>query len=153
MKHALFLALTLVGLVGCNSEPKTSTPATPDQEMVARNFLEDLETLNHADDPINAFKAGAESIADEAFDLDGENAKLMMTKVQDYSKTVIVVEDHTIVLTTNQDECRESGSWKACMPFARGFIKKGDLMFQEDFANNIIGIPDDQQRRVYFFSE
>lgn len=151
MKNIVLSALVVLGFAACQSEGKKT--GNPEQAHVAIDFIQNFESLTKVKDPINAFKAGAESIADEAFDLDSENAKLMMTKVHDYPKTVIVVEDHTIVLTTNQDECLESASWKACMPFSRGFIKKGNLVFQEDFANNIIGTPDNQKRTIYFFNE
>ena len=49
-------------------------------------------------------------------------------------------------------DCIQSGSWGACMPYAKGYIKKGSLIEKEDYINNIIGIPDSQLRKVYLFN-
>ena len=37
------------------------------------------------------------------------------------------------------------------MPKAEGYIKKGSLNYNNDFANNIIGVPDNQKRIMYLF--
>ena len=153
MRYSSLLALLFLVLVGCNSEPKRE--ASPEEISVAINFINDIETLRIVEDPIASFKAGAESTAAEAYAFDADNAQIMLEKIKDYGHTVIVVEDYTVVvaLGNSQDECRQSASWKACMPYVRGFIKKGELEYQEDFANNLIGSPDKQSRRIYFFNE
>ena len=38
------------------------------------------------------------------------------------------------------------------MPTVEGYIKKGKLNYKKDFMNNVIGIPDKQERVAYFFN-
>lgn len=151
MKYSAFIAWAFLVIVGCNSEPKIE--GNPEKGSIALDFIQDLETLRFLEDPIVDFKAGAESASAEAFNFDVDNAQIMLDKIKDYGHSVIVVEDHTIVVANGKDECHASASWKACMPYVRGFVKKGELEYQEDFANNIIGTPDKQSRRIYFFKE
>jgi len=38
------------------------------------------------------------------------------------------------------------------MPHAEGYIKKGGLTYKKDYINNIIGLPDAQERTMYLFN-
>jgi hypothetical protein len=37
------------------------------------------------------------------------------------------------------------------MPRAAGYVKKGDLVYMNDYVNNVIGAPDAQKRMLYLF--
>ena len=39
------------------------------------------------------------------------------------------------------------------MPKVSGYIKKGELQYQNDFMNNVIGLPDNQERYMYLFEK
>jgi hypothetical protein len=38
------------------------------------------------------------------------------------------------------------------MPYVEGYVKKGELQPKADYANNIIGLPDTQERIMYLFN-
>lgn len=151
MKNIVFSALVVLVFVACQSKGKKT--GNPELANVATDFVHNTESLTHVSDPIGSFSAGAFIAAVESYSLDKDNAKLMLAKVESFESTVIVVEDHTIVLVVKGGECQQSASWGACMPYVRGYIKKGELIQQEDFANNIIGRPDNQKRTIYFFND
>ena len=74
-----------------------------------------------------------------------------MSSAKEYSNLVITTGNHTIVKIIDINNCKQSGAWGVCMPFANGYIKKGELIWQEGYINNSIGIPDSQVRKAYFF--
>ena len=81
-----------------------------------------------------------------------KNIKEVLIKSRDYANCVITTGNHTIVKIESMDNCQQSGSWKACMPYVKGYVKKGKLNYKADYMNNVIGIPDGQQRIAYFFN-
>lgn len=137
-------------MAACAGSPKKDVPAT---ELV-NAFLEAPKSLEEtsAPNPIVAFQEAAAETADKVITLDKDNIKEVLEEASEYKHCVITTEDHTIVLIDDLGDCKTSGSWEACMPHAEGYIKKGDLEFQDDYANNIIGRPDDQERTVYLFN-
>ena len=79
-----------------------------------------------------------------------DNIKDALAKAKDFKNVVITVDNHTIV-KLDVNDCKPSSAWSACMPKAEGYIKKGDLVYQNDYANNIIGLPDGQERLLFLF--
>ena len=148
-----FALLAVAALFSCTSESKenTETARHVDPEL-ARNFVIDIALLEEVEDPINSFSASANQSAEKQMTVTKDNIKEVLETAKEYTNSVFVKADHTIVIVDNVGECQESGSWDACMPFGRGFIKKGRLNHNEDFINNIIGKPDSQKLTVYFFN-
>ncbi len=149
MKRLIFTFSTLA-LVACGGSPKESTNSSE----VVTAFIDAPKSLEDVNDknPIVAFKVAAEKLADKVIILDKENIKEVLEEAGEYKHCIITTEDHTIVLIDDLEDCKTSGSWDACMPRCEGYIKKGELEFQDDYANNIIGRPDDQERTVYLFN-
>jgi hypothetical protein len=116
------------------------------------DFLQNVNSLTDVKDPIGSFVAEADKLALDKAIITVDNIKDVLAKAKQYSNMVIVVGKHTVIKITDLDKCITSGSWKTCMPFAKGFIKRSSkLVYKEDYSNNIIGIPDTQSRIAYFF--
>lgn len=178
MKKLLTLALFII-MIACKSDNKSDQTSkentTPDattevktetkKEIITKTssdtkselilaFLKDikaLESINNGN-PITLFQKEAEVNADKILPLTKENIKDVLATAKDFKNCVITTEDHTIVKITDINNCKPSGSWAACIPFAKGYIKKGKLKQQEDYINNIIGLPDTQIRKAYLFN-
>ncbi len=93
----------------------------------------------------------AEEQADLVMDLTKETVKEVLANAKEYHFCVITVGVHTIVRITDLENCIQSGSWGACMPMGEGFIQKNGMINKNDYINNIIGTPNGQERKVYFF--
>ncbi len=101
--------------------------------------------------PIADIKLLAVEQADFIMDLNKETIKDVFLKAKDYHFCVITVGTHTIARTTDLENCIQSGSWGTCMPMGEGFVQRNGLTNKNDFLNNIIGIPNAQERKAYFF--
>lgn len=151
MKRALYIFALAAVMISCNHQ---SVEATKQEVQTAKEFLEDLSSIKNLDEPIRAYLKGAEKTANFKNKFTKSNAEEMLSKAREYSDAVIVVEDHTVVKVTNLADCQESLSWGACMPMGEGFIKKnGKLIEQKDYINNIIGLPDNSKRTIFFFNQ
>ncbi len=167
MKHLVYV-LILVLAFSCKDNQKekveTTVETTTHTETSTQNtekntettadlpFLKDIKSLekDKSDNPIEAFKTKATNIATEVVKLNKDNIKDALAKAKDFKNVVITVDNHTIV-KLDVNDCKPSSAWSACMPKAEGYIKKGDLVYQNDYANNIIGLPDGQERLLFLF--
>ncbi|WP_417557955.1 hypothetical protein [Mesoflavibacter zeaxanthinifaciens] len=159
MKHLAYL-LILVLAFSCKDNQKEKTDTKVESTTRTENtetttdlpFLKDIKSLEKdtSANPIEAFKTIATNLATEVVKLNKDNIKDALTKAKDFKNVVITVDNHTIV-KLDVNDCKPSGAWSACMPKAEGYIKKGDLAYQNDYANNIIGLPDDQERLLFLF--
>ena len=161
MKHLAYV-LILVLAFSCKDNQKekvdtkvesTTQNTEKDTETTADlPFLKDIKSLEKdtSANPIEAFKTKATNLATEVVKLNKDNIKDALTKAKDFKNVVITVDNHTIV-KLDVNDCKPSGAWSACMPKAEGYIKKGDLAYQNDYANNIIGLPDGQERLLFLF--
>ena len=161
MKHLAYV-LILVLAFSCKDNQKekvdtkvesTTQNTEKDTETTADlPFLKDIKSLEKdtSANPIEAFKTKATNLATEVVKLNKDNIKDALTKAKDFKNVVITVDNHTIV-KLDVNDCKPSGAWSACMPKAEGYIKKGDLAYQNDYANNIIGLPDDQDLLMFLF--
>lgn len=171
MKY-LLIVLTLALALSCKDENKqnktenTTTETTENattkstEKKAVKNtsasnipFLKNVKRLEEdtSANPIDTFKALASTAAKEIIKINENNIKDVLAKAKGFNHVVITVEDHTIVKIIDLNDCKPSGSWSACMPKAEGYIKKGDLMYNNDYINNIIGLPDNQERLLYLF--
>lgn len=145
------LPIILLTFIGCNSD-SSDTSSNNDSEVIT-NFLKEVRSFEAIEDkaPISYFENLAKESASETIEISEDNIADVLATAKNYPHCVIIVEDHTIVKITSLEDCKQSGSWGACMPMAEGYIKKGDLEIQEDYINNIIGTPDNQNRTALFF--
>lgn len=150
----LILFLTGFIMVKCDNETNLNNVESVIENNTVTHFLVDVKSLESDTNinPIVAFKNLADGIANDKIVFTKENIKEVLINSRDYTSCVIVTANHTIVKIESLDDCQQSGSWKACMPKCKGYIKKGVLNFKEDYMNNIIGIPDNQERVAYFFN-
>lgn len=101
--------------------------------------------------PIADIKVLAGRQADVTMDLSKETVADILEKAKDYHFCVITVGEHTIARITDLENCIQSGSWGTCMPMGEGYVQKSGLINKNDYINNIIGIPNSQVRKAYFF--
>jgi hypothetical protein len=153
MKSLLILALCII-LFACNSK-KSGNATKRDRDSTSSEFVSDF--LNNVkalksiegQNPITAFQDSIERIANTVISVKKSNMVSLLMMAKDYNHCVIIVEDHTIVILKDLDDCQPSGSWGTCMPLGEGYIKKGKLLYKSDYINNIIGLPDSQVRKAY----
>jgi len=143
----LFILLILI--TSCSNSSEQDNNNTPEVEI-----LKNIKTLNNNKHktPIINFKKFANSGADKSITLSKKNIASSLTKAKEYKYCIITVGTHTIVKVLDLKNCKQSGSWGTCMPLAEGYIKKGALKYKKDFINNIIGLPDNQDRTMYLFN-
>lgn len=151
MRKIAIIILSLF-IISCSSDVEESNIATTNSIVVA-DFLTDISVLEkmNTKTPIADFEELAKGMASKVLDMDKDNIESVLTEAKNYAHCVIITGNHTIVKIISFDDCKTSSSWGACMPFAEGYIKKGDLVEQKDYINNIIGRPDNQTRTVYLF--
>ncbi len=102
--------------------------------------------------PIASVDAMAKKSAAKTISLSKDNISDALSQAKQFKYGIIVVGEHTFVKITDFNKCNTSGSWGACMPYGEGYIKKGALVSQKDYINNIIGRPDGQVRTLYLFN-
>ena len=151
MKKIITITLTLL-IFSCSSDVNTNSDNNTETAIVTE-FLQDITTLKEVNNktPIANFQEAAKTSANKILELDKNNIETVLSEAKTYKNCIIITGNHTIVKILDFDDCKQSSSWGYCMPIAEGYIKKGDLVSQEDYINNIIGIPDSQKRTVYLF--
>lgn len=147
----IILSLFVIFIFSCNSNTKEN--ASSNTNIVA-DFLNDISSLEDIEgkNPIVLFQESAENKADKIISLSKDNIKDVLDKAKEFKYCVVIVGDHTILKIEDLEDCKQSGSWAACMPSVEGYIKKNELVYQEDYMNNIIGLPDGQSRTAYLFN-
>ncbi|PPK94482.1 MULTISPECIES: hypothetical protein [Nonlabens] len=141
-----------------HADSNTVTSATKSNAIVASgsvtDFLKDIKSFARSEkgNSIENFQKLADDTAAEKIDISKENFGEALKKATDFKYIFITVENHTVVKIDDVSKCKPSGSWATCVPYAQGYIKKGDMIYQEDYANNIIGLPNDQKRTMYLFN-
>ncbi|HLP51217.1 MAG TPA: hypothetical protein VK154_10065 [Chitinophagales bacterium] len=147
MKHFTFLVTLLLLLTGAQGQ---------DNVAVVRDFFKDVpaatteKVSNSA--PVASVDAIAKKHAAKTISLTKENIAASLNEAKQFKYGVLVVGGHTFVKIDDFTKCYTSGSWGACMPYGKGYIKKGALVAQNDYINNIIGRPDGQVRTLYLFN-
>jgi hypothetical protein len=109
------------------------------------------ETAIPESSAIAAISQLAAEQAETTIEFNKENVVEAFSKGQDYSKAIIIVNQHTIVKITNWADCIASGAWETCMPKGEGFVSSGGLTAKNDYINNIIGTSENQKRILYLF--
>lgn len=149
----LFFTLLLIITVSCGDEKSKKEDQLKVHPLLA--VLDDVTVLKDqtvaGKNPIVSFNAFGKAQADKTITITKSNIKTALEEAKNYSHAIITVKDHTIVKIKDLNNCKNSGVWATCIPFAEGYIKKGSLNYKEDYANNIIGRPDAQERLLFLF--
>lgn len=146
----LYLILIATLIFSCDSG-KNSSNNSPN---IAAEFVKDISSLENIDgnkNPIPKFQESAKNEAAKVMNFSKDNIAELLSLIKEYDHCVITTGDHTIVKIQNLEDCSQSGAWGACMPMVKGYIRKGELKLQEDYMNNIIGLPDEQERTAFLF--
>lgn len=149
MKRVITLLIVLGIIFRMNAQDSNA--------LVLHDFLSgivSLDTINlNQQEPLVDFKAIADPIAEKSMELTKETIVLALEEMSKYKYAIILVGMHSLIKITDPGNCKQSGSWGVCIPFGAGLIQqKGVLSQQEDYINNLIGIPDNQTRMLYFFN-
>lgn len=143
----LTIALFSVLILSCGKEKTTSNGS----EM--NTYLDELSNIEQIEKaPIQTLTSLAKEHASNRISIKKGNMKAALEKAQEFKHALLLVGNHTVVKITNYKDCLQSGSWGTCMPMAEGYIKKGKLNYKKDYINNIIGLPDNQERTLYLFN-
>lgn len=142
-----FAVVLLLILISCGQE-KT---ATNNSEI--NSYLNDLSNIKQIEKtPIQTLTILAKEHASKSISIKKGNIKAALENAQNFKHALLLVSNHTVVKITSYKDCLQSGAWGTCMPMAEGFIKKGTLNYKKDYINNIIGLPDNQERTLYLFN-
>ena len=135
----LMFFFTSIIIIGCNSKTYPETELFTNKKNIVSEFLRDINSLKSDTNinPIAAFKEMAKDLATEIIVVSKDNIESILIKSRDYSNCVVVTANHTIVKIKSVDDCQQSGSWKVCMPYVEGYIKKGKLDYKKDYMNNV----------------
>lgn len=130
--------------------------AQNDNAAVVKDFLKDIPAAAaekiSANAPVATVDAIAKKTAAKTISLTKENIATALAEAKQFKFGIIIVGEHTFVKVPDFSKCNTSGSWGACMPYGEGYIKKGALVSQQGYINNIIGRPDTQVRTLYLFN-
>lgn len=148
MKKMIFLCALVVALAG-------STFAQESRNATLQAFTADFMNYNDQQldnaSPIASFNKMAEAQAKKTIVLTKENIAAALTEAKDYDHCVITVGIHTLVRVTDPANTSPSGAWGTTVPYGKGYILKEGLTAKEGYINNIIGIPDQQERKLFLF--
>lgn len=150
MKTLLSITIAFIFSVSLFAQEQSKTETL-------KTFLNGIIAFQNDDvneaEPLRDIKILADSKADKKIELTKDNAQAALDEISSFKNAVIIVGGHTIVKITDAKNCKQSGAWAACMPFGNGLIQKsGAFVSKEDYINNIIGIPDTQERTLYLFN-
>ena len=121
------------------------------QSFLGDVIVLDANSVNEQEPLITVSELAAEKAA-KSIEITKENIESALTEAKSYKTSIIIVGRHTIVKITDLDDCVQSGVWGTCMPKGIGYIQKtGALNEKEGYINNIIGIPDGQERTLFLF--
>jgi len=150
MKTILSIAISFIFTVSVFGQEQSKTE-------LLKTFLTGILTLQDGEinkaEPLIDVKILAESKADKKIELAKDNIQPALAETGNYKNALIIVGMHTIVKITDSKNCKQSGAWAAFMPFGNGLIQKsGAFVSKQDYINNLIGIPDGQERVLYLFN-
>lgn len=154
MKQVYFVFLLLVSLFTLQSCTSDSSEQAKSKEVQA--VLENIDAVKSFENGakvISDFQDKANSQANEVINLRKSNIAAFFEKAKYFEHCIITVGEHTILKVTDLEDCQTSGSWAACLPLAEGYIRSNGWVYKKDYANQLIGTPDDQKRFAYLFNK
>lgn len=132
----------------------TDTAVETPVNSIALDFAKNPSSiLNVEGNPVEALIEDAKTNADRALTFYVGNAERALSVAQGFEYAVVVIDNHTVIKIVSYEDCLDSGSWGICMPLAEGYIRRrGNMEPIGDYMNNIVGTPDDQNRKIYLFN-
>lgn len=143
--------LAIIVLLFCITGAQAQDNATIVKDFFNATPAASAEKVSNSS-PVASVDAIAKKHAAKTISLNKENMAASLSEAKQFKYGVLVVGGHTFVKIDDFTKCYTSGSWGACMPYGKGYIKKGALVAQNDYINNIIGRPDSQVRTLYLFN-
>ena len=143
----IIITFFVLAFAACGKQKQTEV-----SQVELPGYVIDVALLNQESMPIETFMKYANSYAVFKESLNKKNVKALLDKAKETKYNFVLVGNHTVVKITNLSDCKSSRAWGSCMPKGEGFIKKGDLIYKNDYINNIIGLPDNQNRVLYGFN-
>jgi hypothetical protein len=102
--------------------------------------------------PISQLAKIASQKADKTISLTKTNMAESLDEARKYKKALIIVGSHTLIKIKDFDDCQKSTAWGTCMPKGVCLTQKGgDFEKETDYINNLIGLPDGQNRKMFLF--
>ncbi|WP_075590043.1 hypothetical protein [Labilibacter marinus] len=141
--------LLLIALFMVNISAQKGKDVTIKEFTAGVVNFEEGELNQHS--PIASFNKVAYAQATKSVVITKENMASSVAEMTNYKTCFITVGTHTIVKVSDLNKKVMSGSWGCRIPFGEGYIQKGELLFKQDYLNNIIGIPDSQRRMLFMF--
>lgn len=148
MKKYLYLCLCVWGIISTANGQMTKDEMI---ESITRDFVNYEQDSLSPYFPIASFNEIAAKQAKKTIRITKENIVAALEEAKNYAHCVITVGIHTIAVVSDPDRTTTSGAWGTQIPYGVGYISKGTLERREDYLNNIIGIPDNQERTMYLF--
>jgi hypothetical protein len=150
MKNSVSLILGLVViliLLSCSHNKK------PDQLKHMAGDVVNFNPENYSgSQPISQMSKDLEQSADKIISLDKSNMAESLETAKEYSKAYIIIENHTFIKINDLTDCKKSTTWNALMPKGTSLVQKsGDFEKKTDYINYLIGMPDNQSRKMYLF--
>jgi hypothetical protein len=143
----LFLLLLFVVCISCSQNNK------PDK---LKGFVEDSMQIDPEElsgsEPISQLAKVAAEKADKTISITKTNISQSLDEARNYRKVLIIIGSHTLIKIKSFDDCQKSTAWGACMPKGMCLTQKnGDFEKETDYINNLIGLPDNQSRKMFLF--
>jgi len=148
-KNALLLLFFVALMIGfsCSKNKKPEKL----KGLVADVIEIDADLLSGTE-PISQIATKLENNAEKTILFSKSNIAQTLDEAKNYRKVFIVVANHSLIKITDFDDCQKSTAWGTCMPKGTSLIQKsGDFEKESDYINNLIGKPDNQKRKMYFF--
>lgn len=162
--QTLALAFSTVLLVSCGGGDSTdsstegddtsSTNQTTEELSISEKFGENPQSLLDLEgNPVQQLIDDAKKNADQKLTFYVANADKALEVASGYEYAIVITGNHTVVRILSYDDTEMSGSWGIPMPLVEGYIRRGGRMEPvADYMNNIVGMPDDQDRKIYLFN-
>jgi hypothetical protein len=131
-----------------SKQPTNSTNSKKDITPFLNNFD---HFKKNEQTSIAQFEKLAIAAADEKIALTAENIEMSIANAKNYSHAYILLGSYTIIEITDFKNCEFSKSWNICAPKGRSYTKKGNLVYDADYINNLMGVPDKRSRVLYLF--
>lgn len=121
-------------------------------QLFVQNVISLDEALLSGAEPITQLDLILSEKADKSETISKDNIAEMLGMAKSYNKAVIIVGKHTIAIVEDFTHSQPSGAWGTNLPKAKALIQKsGEFNQEEDYLNNLIGIPDQQVRHLFLF--
>ena len=149
--NVVVFLISLFILGSCSSD--SSKQAKSEEIQAVLENIDAVKDFENGSKVISNFQEKANAQADEVTNLRKTNISAFFEKAKYYEYCIVTVGEHTILKVSDFEDCQTSGSWATCLPLVEGYIRSNGWVYKKDYANQIIGTPDDQKRFAYLFNK